>query len=88
MVTTISCVFIFCLIILFSCKTKWTEKDKSDFFAGCMNNAVTNKDIPNPKTYCNCLLQKIVGKYPNANDAKYIKYDSSVRRLSRDCLKQ
>jgi hypothetical protein len=74
------------LLLLFSCKRKWTEKDKSDFYSGCLNSAVKNKDIANPKTYCSCLLQKVVAKYPNANDGKYIKYDSTVRQLARECM--
>jgi len=77
-----------CCLLLFSCKRKWTEKDKNDFYAGCMSNAVNNKEVHDPKVYCNCLLQKMVVKYPNANDAKYVRYDTTVRQLSRDCLKQ
>jgi len=73
---------------LFSCKRKWTDKDKNDFYSGCLSNALTDKDVKNPKAYCNCLLQKIVAKYPNANDAKYIRYDSTARQLAMDCLKQ
>jgi hypothetical protein len=73
---------------LFSCKRKWTDKDKSDFYSGCLSSAQKNSDITNPKTYCNCLLQKVVEKYPNANDAKYIRYDTTVKQLAKDCLKQ
>jgi hypothetical protein len=76
------------LFSLFSCKRKWTDKDKNDFYSGCMNGAVSNKEVTDPKSYCNCLLEKVVAKYPNANDAKYIRYDSSVRRLAKDCLHQ
>lgn len=80
--------FLFMIISLISCKSKWTDKDKSDFYSGCLSSATTNKDIKDPKTYCSCLLQKVVAKYPNANDAKYIKYDSTVKVLARECLKQ
>jgi hypothetical protein len=76
------------VITAFSCKRQWNEKDKSDFYSGCLNNATTNKDIKDPKTYCSCLLQKVVAKYPNANDARYIKYDTTVKQLARDCMKQ
>jgi hypothetical protein len=76
-----------CVFFLIACKRKWTDKDKSDFYSGCLNSAVSNKEVKNPKSYCSCLLQKVVAKYPNANDAKYIKYDSTVRELARDCLK-
>jgi hypothetical protein len=83
----ISIVFLLALG-LFSCKRKWTDKDKNDFYAGCLNNATKNADIKDPKSYCSCLLQKVVTKYPNANEAKYIRYDSTVRQLARECLKQ
>ena len=81
------CVLMLLLTLLFACKRKWTAKDRSDFYSGCLSNATTNKDIKDPRSYCNCLLQKIVARYPNANDAKYIRYDSTVKQLARDCLK-
>lgn len=58
----------------------------SEFYSGCLSGASKNKEIKDPKAYCNCLLQKVVAKYPNANDAKYIKYDSTIRQLAKDCL--
>jgi len=81
-------ILFFFVLCLFSCKRKWTDRDKSDFYSGCLSGAIKNKDIKDPKSYCSCLLQKIVVRYPNANDAKYIKYDSTVRQLARECLKQ
>jgi len=80
-------VLVLLLISAFSCKRKWNEKDKSEFYSGCLNSATTNKDIKDPKTYCSCLLQKVVARYPDANDAKYIKYDTGVRQLARECMK-
>ncbi|MGZ3997878.1 MAG: hypothetical protein ACXVKM_09425 [Flavisolibacter sp.] len=71
----------------FSCTRKWNDKDKSEFYSGCLSSATANKDIKDPKTYCSCLLQKVEAKYPNANDAKYIKYDSTVKQLARECMK-
>jgi hypothetical protein len=81
-------ILIFLALSLFSCKRKWTDKDKADFYSGCLSSATKNKDIKDPKSYCSCLLQKVVTKYPNANDAKYIMYDSTIKRLASDCLKQ
>jgi hypothetical protein len=79
-------ILLFCSLL--SCKRKWTDKDKNDFYSGCMSSAIANKDVTNAKSYCNCLLQKVVAKYPNASDAKYLKYDTTVRELARQCLKQ
>jgi hypothetical protein len=75
-------------LCLSACTRKWTDKDKNDFYAGCLNSATKNTDIKNPKSYCSCLLQKVVAKYPDANDAKYIRYDSTVKQLATECLKQ
>ena len=79
-------VLILVLTLIIGCKRKWTENDRRDFYSGCLSNATTNKDVKDPKSYCNCLLQKIVAKYPNANDAKYIRYDSTAKQLARTCL--
>jgi hypothetical protein len=75
-------------LLLASCKRKWTDQDKSEFYSGCLSTAEKNKEIKNPTAYCNCLLQKVVAKYPNANDAKYIKYDTTIRKLAEACLQQ
>jgi hypothetical protein len=80
--------FLLCILSFVACERKWTDKDKSDFYSGCLSGATSNKDVKDPKSYCNCLLQKVVAKYPNAGDAKYIKYDSTVKQLAKDCLKQ
>lgn len=81
-------VILSCALLLFACKRKWTDNDKSDFYSGCLNSATRNHDIKDPKSYCSCLLEKIVAKYPNANEAKYIRYDSNAKHLATECLKQ
>ncbi|MGZ3845730.1 MAG: hypothetical protein ACXVBH_06720 [Flavisolibacter sp.] len=81
------CLLFLLILLAFSCTRKWNDKDKSEFYSGCLSSATANKDIKDPKTYCSCLLQKVVAKYPNANDAKYIKYDSTVKQLARECMK-
>jgi len=81
-------IFFLLMISCFSCKRKWTEKDKSEFLAGCLKNAVKNIGEQKAKPYCNCLLQRVIERYPNARDAPYIKYDTAIVRLAEDCLKQ
>ncbi|MGZ3852011.1 MAG: hypothetical protein ACXVBX_04415 [Flavisolibacter sp.] len=81
------CLLFLLILLAFSCTRKWNDKDKSEFYSGCLSSATANKDIKDPKNYCSCLLQKVVAKYPNANDAKYIKYDSTVKQLARECMK-
>jgi hypothetical protein len=79
---------VFLILVLLSCKRKWTSEDKTEFLGGCLKTAL--KDMPEEKAkpYCNCLLNKIVTKYPNARDAAYIKYDSTNVQLAKECLKQ
>lgn len=72
--------------LLVSCKRKWTEKNRQDFYGGCLKKALSDKEIADPKQYCHCLTQKIVARYPNANDVKYIRYDSTLKKLAEECL--
>ena len=78
------------LIVLgfLSCKQKWTDKDKVEFVSGCMSKAIKDMGEVKAKAYCSCMLGKIVIKYPNANDVNYIKNDSVIVRMAKDCLKQ
>jgi hypothetical protein len=76
------------LFCVFSCKRKWTQDDKAQFLGGCLRTATTNLGEQGAKTYCNCLLGKMMEKYPNANDIRYVKYDSSIVSVAKDCLKQ
>jgi hypothetical protein len=75
-------------LCVFSCKRKWTEKNKSDFVSGCLNKQVKEMGIEKARAYCSCLIEKVIVKYPNANDARYIQYDSAIIRLAKECLKQ
>lgn len=81
-----SFVLILALAAFMSCGREWTVKDKSEFVSGCLSKAVIDVGQEKAKTYCHCLLEKVVAKYPNAKDAKYIRYDTSVRQLARACL--
>jgi len=81
-------VTIIIIISLLSCKRKWTTEDKTEFLGGCLKAAIKDLGEEKAKPYCNCLLDKIVIHYPNARDAAYIKYDSAVVRMAKECLKQ
>ncbi|HEU4472614.1 MAG TPA: hypothetical protein VFR58_16080 [Flavisolibacter sp.] len=80
--------FLLLLVSFASCKRNWTDKDKAEFTSGCLNRASRDMGGDSARAYCRCLLEKVVKHYPNANDAKYIRYDSTVRQLAKDCLKQ
>ncbi|HEY0355849.1 MAG TPA: hypothetical protein VGC29_06580 [Flavisolibacter sp.] len=76
------------ILILGSCKRKWTEERKSEFMAGCLSNAVRDSLIGEryARAYCDCILDRVVKKYPDAGDVNYIKYDTAIITISRSCL--
>ena len=52
-----------------SCNT-WSEDTKQTWQQACTDNAVTwaaSKD--DAVTYCNCVMEKMIAKYPDVNDA-------------------
>ena len=75
------------LVFLFSCSRPWTESDKQNFMGGCMSGALKNMDQEKAKDYCSCMLQKVQKRYPNANDAKYLKNDTAIYSMGRACMK-
>jgi hypothetical protein len=80
-----SLVFLIMSATICSCNRKWSEEDKTQFVGGCISKAAPDFGDSLAKKYCFCLLDKVMKKYPNANDVGYIKYDTAVARLSRDC---
>ena len=57
------------LVIFSSCKT-WNEDDKNVYITACMNNARHWAGTEEKaRTYCNCVLDKMIEKYPDENDA-------------------
>jgi hypothetical protein len=77
-----------CFLLLASCKRKWTQADTSEFLSGCMQGSVKDMGAEKAAKYCACLVEKVVARYPNAADARYIRYDTAIIRISKDCLKQ
>lgn len=76
------------LLLLISCSRPWTEKDKSEFLSGCLHGAAASMGSEKGKAYCQCMLGKVVARYPNARDARYLSSDTAMRGLGRDCLHQ
>ncbi len=58
------------LLMLASCKNTWNEDDKDAWRQACTENAMHwAGNEQQAKTYCDCVLEKIMQKYPNENDA-------------------
>jgi len=56
----------FILILVFSCKAEWSQREKDKIKADCMM-AAERYGFTNPQTHCDCVLRKIINRYPNPN---------------------
>ncbi len=58
------------LPLLGACKNTWNEDDKQAWQQACTENAIKwAGSEAKAKTYCDCVLGKMMQKYPNENDA-------------------
>ncbi len=58
------------IIVSASCRETWTQSTKNKFNEGCMDEATKWAGSPElAKTYCDCVLAKIMAKYPHEDDA-------------------
>ena len=82
-------IFLLAALWLFfsSCKNAWTQEDKDTFMGGCINGARKDMSIEKAQSYCSCMLQKLQKRFPDAGDMKYVKSDTAVYSMARDCMK-
>lgn len=53
-----------------SCQAGWNEDDKKAFYQACTETASTWASSPaQAKSYCDCVFEKMVKKYPVEDDA-------------------
>jgi hypothetical protein len=64
--------------------SKWTEKDKMEFLETCVSEASVNTAI-DAETYCDCMLEKIMVKYPDPKDSDKVTM-LEVMEWAEDCL--
>ena len=62
----------------------WTDDQISEFLNSC-NEGLGEQDLINNEDYCNCMLGKIMAKYPNAIDAVNIG-EEEMTQMAADCL--
>ncbi len=77
---------------LFSCKDTWDGDDKNNWKQACMENARRwAGSEEKAKTYCDCVLDRMIEKYPNENDAlEHINdfaTDSSILKCKQNAMK-
>ncbi len=72
--------------ILGSCARGWTTSDEQQFTGGCLKGAFNDMDSTKARKYCDCMLQQLKQRYPDANDLKYAKADTALYRLGKQCI--
>lgn len=73
-------------LILGSCTRGWTTTDEQQFTGGCLKGAFNDMDSTKARRYCDCMLQQLKQRYPNAGDLKYAKADTALYRLGKQCM--
>lgn len=56
----------FLLSMLFSCQAEWTQYEKDKIKADC-KLAAEKYGFTDPEAHCDCVLRKIINRYPNPN---------------------
>jgi hypothetical protein len=60
---------ILCCFFL-SCKNTWDDDDKQTFYQSCIDAAKSDGNSEaKAKPYCDCLMEKMMKRYPNESDA-------------------
>jgi hypothetical protein len=55
------------LMLLISCKARWSEEDRERLKKRCIEQDAVRFGFSDPEKHCDCLLKKITAKYPNPN---------------------
>jgi len=82
-----------CMLVFSSCKDMWDEDDKDAFRQACMETA--NRWAKNDtvaKAYCNCVLDKMIDKYPFESEAldhmDELMKDTSLLKCKKQIMEQ
>lgn len=75
---------------LTQCKSKgWSDAQKKTFLDPCKKGAATAMGEDKAGAYCDCVLGKIMAKYPNASDMEKLKGDEATevgKTAGMECL--
>ena len=72
--------------VLFSCKNGWSDQDRKQFVGGCVNGAIKSMKPEKANAYCQCMLQKIQQRYPSPVNSTFMKNDTAVYRIGKECF--
>ena len=71
--------------VSFNSPTDWPEAEQKAFMESCVESAKGNSEVDGKK-YCSCMLEKIMNKYPNVEDAVKMTEDE-ILQMAPDCIK-
>ncbi|MBN2681079.1 MAG: hypothetical protein JXR58_01100 [Bacteroidales bacterium] len=65
-------------------KSKWSKVEREAFMSTCVEGLAGTPDI-DAEDYCNCMLEKLEDKFPNAIEAQNID-ELQLQEWAVDCL--
>lgn len=64
---------------------KWPKEEKEAFIKSCIKNAKTNMTDEDAKAYCDCMLEKVIEKYPTPEQATKLSTEEA-QKMAVKCL--
>jgi PBP1b-binding outer membrane lipoprotein LpoB len=56
------------VVLLTSCESTWDSETKDMYLQSCKEEATWAKDDNEKQVYCDCMLDKLMKKYPKVSD--------------------
>lgn len=72
-------------LLLTSCAGGWTEDDKKQLHAECVEQEKTQISESNTAKYCDCFVEQMVKTYPVFNDVVEHYRSDTVEQLKAHC---
>ena len=71
--------------LLTSCENTWDSETKEMYITSCKEDATWAKSDAEKDTYCNCMLDKLMKKYPKVSDFMNHIEDVMADTTLQDC---
>ena len=65
---------------------RWASEDQEEFRKSCFENAKTGIGEAKARKYCDCMLEKVMKRYPDVNDTEKMTMGETVE-LAKECTK-
>jgi hypothetical protein len=85
----VCCIFI--VSVLFaactgSARKKWSPQEQETFIKTCVANVTESMGLEEANFYCECMMEKVEKKYPDARDADEKLTMSQSMEMAQGCL--